>query len=392
MNGAVRGLVLCGYVLGLSACGGIEGPVVPDNLPGVLHVPSTATTTKLSFTQIEIGLNNGCGVAADGLAYCWGSNIDLQLGNAGPFQRSNGTDCSDTPLRVAGIPAAAKVTVGDRHACALAASGETWCWGRGTNGELGQGVAQDSVLPVQVQTQQRFVQISAGSFSCGRTGSGDIYCWGAAGASGVGSGSGGNALLPTRIASNLAFREVAVGGSSACAVTEDGAVYCWGSNSEGQLGTGNSSGSATPSLVGGVLGGLDVSAVDISGDHACAIAGNRAYCWGRKLATGEPDASNPQLEPIAVRTDQQFVSVSAGVGYNCATASDDVAWCWGLNSFYTLGDGTADDRRTPVRAKTSARFRQVAAGGFSTCALTASGQPYCWGWNWDGRALRPIKK
>jgi alpha-tubulin suppressor-like RCC1 family protein len=391
MDSAMRAMVLLGGGVALAACGGLDEPPLAEDTPGVLQTPSVATTTRLGFAQIDMGLATGCGVTPDAAVYCWGSNQELQLGSPGPFQRCNKTDCSDTPLRVTGLPDASAVAVGARHACALARTGETWCWGRGTYGELGRAVAEDSLRPVQVQTAERFVQLAAGAFSCGRTAEGDIYCWGAGGNAGVGSGSGGHALLPVRIASNLAFRQVAVGDYSACAVTDTGAVYCWGANAEGQLGLGDLAAASVPTLVGGALSGLAVSDIDLSGSHACALAAGRAYCWGRKIATGDPDADNPQWSPVAVRSDQSFGMISAGTGYSCALTADDESWCWGENDFYTLGDGTATDRRTPVRSKTSARFRQVSTGFGVACGLTAPGTPYCWGFNVYGEALRPSR-
>jgi len=391
MRAAVRVLALTGLVAALASCGGLDEPPVPKDTPGVLPTPQVAKTTQLGFVQVDLNLATACGVTADGAAYCWGSNQQLQLGSSGPFQRCSGDDCSDTPLRVTGIPEAVAVSVGARHACALARSGQAWCWGRGTYGELGQVLAEDSVWPVEVQTSQRFTQLSAGAFTCGLVASGDVYCWGAGSSAGVGRGSGGNALLPVRIASNLVFSQVAVGDYSACAVTDQGALYCWGANGEGQLGTGNTSPIAVPSLVGGALNGRTVSNVDLSGDHACALADGTAYCWGRKIATGDPDAGDPQTTPVAVRTDQRFRSVSAGIGYNCALTPGNESWCWGTNTWYMLGDGTAEDRRTPVRTKTNVRFRQLATGMSVACALPESGPPYCWGWNLYGEALRPSR-
>ena len=392
MECVARMLAVAGLASAMVACGGGGDGYIPEDTPGVFERPMPATTTSLIFSQLDMGLSSACGMTADGATYCWGSNAELQLGSNGPFQRCDGHDCSDTPLRVAGIPATAMVAVGFRHACAVARTGETHCWGRGTSGELGDGVAHDSVLPLPVQTTQRFLQISAGAFTCGLTAAQEIYCWGAGGTTaGVGSGSGGNAMLPVRIASNLPFTSVSVGDYNACAVAVGGDVYCWGLNQEGQLGTGNETSSAVPSLVSGALAGLDAASVNVSGDHGCALAEQRAYCWGRKIATGEPDATNPQLTPIAVRTDLRFLSISAGLGYNCAIATDNVAWCWGEHEFYTLGDGSADDRRTPQKTSTDARFSSVAAGSFTTCALTTAGQPYCWGINTDGQALRPGK-
>lgn len=391
MRAAVRVLALAVVAAIFSACGGFDEPPIPEDTKGVLQTPSKATTTQLSFAQVDMNMATGCGVTTDGAAFCWGSNQQLQLGSPGPFQRCNGTDCSDNPLRVSGVPEATAVSVGARHACALARTGEAWCWGRGTYGELGQGVAEDSIRPVLVQTMQRFTQLSAGAFTCGLVAQGDVYCWGAGSSAGVGSGSGGNALLPVRIASNLAFTQVAVGDYSACAVTDHGALYCWGANAEGQLGTGDTTSVAIPSLVGGALNGRTVSGVDLSGDHACALAEGRAYCWGRKIATGDPDAGDPQTLPVAVRTDQQFRTISAGVGYSCALTPGNESWCWGTNTWYQLGDGTGYDRRTPVATRTNVRFRQLATGMAVACALADSGPTYCWGWNIYGEALRPSR-
>jgi Regulator of chromosome condensation (RCC1) repeat len=43
-----------------------------------------------------------------------------------------------------------KVTVGSNSACALLVSGAARCWGFNTSGDLGNGTAVDSHIPVNV--------------------------------------------------------------------------------------------------------------------------------------------------------------------------------------------------------------------------------------------------
>ena len=41
----------------------------------------TAVSPQQSFSSIAPGLCHTCGVISDGTTYCWGSNVDGQLGN-----------------------------------------------------------------------------------------------------------------------------------------------------------------------------------------------------------------------------------------------------------------------------------------------------------------------
>src|SRR5437773_1950231 len=48
-------------------------------------------------------------------------------------------------------PACSKqVATGSAHACAIRNDGTVWCWGRNDFGQLGDGNATDSTVPVQV--------------------------------------------------------------------------------------------------------------------------------------------------------------------------------------------------------------------------------------------------
>jgi alpha-tubulin suppressor-like RCC1 family protein len=58
--------------------------------------------------------------------------------------------------------------------------------------------------------------------------------------------------------------------------------------------------------------------------------------------------SGPALAAAAV-SGLSFVQVSTGQSYSCGVTVDSLAYCWGLNSFGQLGDGTKNNSLSPVR-------------------------------------------
>ena len=103
------------------------------------------------FNSLSAGLlgyfgsdpSHSCGVTTAGVAYCWGSNGDGQLGNST-------TTNSPTPVAVVGGLAFAAVSAGDRHTCGVTIAGDGYCWGRNSLGQLGDGTTVDELAPVLV--------------------------------------------------------------------------------------------------------------------------------------------------------------------------------------------------------------------------------------------------
>jgi alpha-tubulin suppressor-like RCC1 family protein len=85
-----------------------------------------------------------CAVDRVGAIRCWGEG---DLGRLG----QGTTASSPVPVDVVGLPGPADHTaVGERHACAVLVDGDLWCWGRGNDGELGNGSNTTSLVPVRV--------------------------------------------------------------------------------------------------------------------------------------------------------------------------------------------------------------------------------------------------
>src|SRR5688572_28173813 len=51
------------------------------------------------------------------------------------------------------------VSAGDLHSCAVREDGTVWCWGRNDKGQLGDGTASDSDLPVEVMNVTKAVSV-----------------------------------------------------------------------------------------------------------------------------------------------------------------------------------------------------------------------------------------
>src|SRR5207344_1456155 len=71
------------------------------------------------------------------------------------------------------------VAAGGRHSCGLDANGLASCWGSNDQGQLGDGTRNDHAEPAVVAGDLAFTQLSAGaSHTCGVSRDGDVYCWG----------------------------------------------------------------------------------------------------------------------------------------------------------------------------------------------------------------------
>jgi alpha-tubulin suppressor-like RCC1 family protein len=291
------------------------------------------------------------GLAIDGRFYCWGgvpcdpfapdSYFDPPVGPAVYIPRLVPTP---RPLEVLG-----ENPTSHRYepSCAIAVGGVAYCWGSNLNGELGLGTNSSDTLtgPERpVVGNYAFIDIASSGHSCGLTISGAAYCWGRGGSGELGDGSGTSSPEPRLVAGDHVFKDIGVGTSYSCGITTSGEAYCWGANNSGQLGT----------TVGNCLGGtLPCSAtpVRVSGGHifeslsvgqgSCAItSAGDVYCWGHHFGSA-PTRFRSALagEPGGVT----FRVVSVGGGHACAIATTGDMYCRGRNNIGQLGNGTTKD-------------------------------------------------
>lgn len=145
----------------------------------------------------------------------------------------------------------ATLTAGGDHTCGLTAGGVAYCWGSNGNGELGDASTTTRTAPVAVAGGLTFTRLAAGGFhnTCGITNGGAAYCWGRNSLGQLGDGSIIDRTSPTAVSGGLTFADVSVGGFHTCGRTVAGASYCWGYNASGAVGDGTTVDRTTPVTV-----------------------------------------------------------------------------------------------------------------------------------------------
>jgi alpha-tubulin suppressor-like RCC1 family protein len=189
------------------------------------------------FSAIACGLNHTCALEeGDGDAWCWGDHRVGQLGN------SDADSAQHVPLPVEGGRTYSNLALGNSHSCAIDTGGDTWCWGRNGDGQLGnddpEGV--DQPVPVPVAGNQSFVRLSAQrAHTCGIDDDAALWCWGDNTTGELGNGEESeSSLVPSPVAGGHAFVSVAAANSHSCALDDSATVWCWGRNLAGELGNG----------------------------------------------------------------------------------------------------------------------------------------------------------
>jgi len=136
-------------------------------------------------------------------------------------------------------------------------------------------------------------------------------------------------------------------------------------------------------------------------NFACALTeSGDAFCWGLncygQLGNGSISTAI-STTPMLVVGGLRFSSISAADGFACGLTSTGAAHCWGLNQLGQLGIGSTTGPQqcgsypcstTPVAVVGGVTFKSISAGQNNVCGIVADGNAYCWG-ELDGATSRP---
>ena len=368
----------------LTVTGGGTAPsqaLVQTTAPGISNA-TTPSGAALTFASVSPGGNHTCGVTTTGAAYCWGYDFFGQLGN-GPA-----TGDQIKPVAVSGGLKFAMVNASDSHTCGVTTGGAAYCWGRGSEGRLGNGSTADQNTPAPVSGGLTFASVTAGiNHSCGVTVTGSAYCWGNNSGGQLGNGASDDRPTPVAVLGGHRFATVAAGNFRTCGITTSGAVYCWGK----LLAFGN--GFEEP-----VSADISLASISEYHDHTCGVTtSGAAHCWGNnwggQLGNGTVDRTTT---PVAVSGGLAFSSLSVGKDLTCGVTTEGAAYCWGLGDV-RIGSDLIDQRGTPPQTRPVAvsgglTFDSVNAGNGHTCGVTTAGVAYCWGAGLSGRLGDGLEK
>ena len=255
----------------------------------------------VSFQSIAAGIIHTCALTTEGKAYCWGQGGSGRLGN-------NSATNSSTPVAVQ-MPAGVSfqsITANGSHTCALTAGGKAYCWGWNSQGQLGNNSTTNPSTPVAVQMPAgvSFQSITASYYhTCALTTTGQAYCWGlnSQGQLGNNSTTGSRIPVAVQMPAGVSFQYIAAGNVHTCVLTTTGQAYCWGQGGSGRLGNNSATNSSTPVAVQ-MPAGVSFQSITANGSHTCALtAGGKAYCWGYGSSgqLGNNSATNSPI-PLAV--------------------------------------------------------------------------------------------
>lgn len=264
---------------------------------------------------------------------------------------------------------ALQVTVGHSHACALVEGGAVYCWGESSQGQLGRGSWDDSLVPVRVAGVEAATAIVGGAMhTCALVSSGKVLCWGGGDMrGGAGDGSSRERMQPALVADLDGVVELAATDFTTCARRSDGAVLCWGRNlGKRPYGPGPDD-HHLPVAIDAFRGAHRIAA---GGLHVCAVHGadRSLSCVGLDHDIDQPGVYNDPLPPVASGW-RGIEALATGARATCFKRAGEAAWtCWG-------GD-TRGAAAVPVAG--SERMDTLTFLGDGGCSIDAAGALSCW--------------
>ena len=399
------------YCWGNNANGRLgDGTTTDRNSPTALN--STGGWNTTAWSNMAAG-NHTCAIrSSDSLVYCWGYNVLAALGDGTTTGRTSPTALSSTGGW--NTTTWTKISAGYYHTCAIRSSDSyIFCWGDNTYNQIGDGTSTRQSTPTALNSSggwntTAWSQISNGQFhTCAiRSSDSQIFCWGNNSNSQIGNNTNTRTRtqiwLPTSGGwYNTQWSSVASGTTLSCAIrSSDSRIFCWGEGYSGALGSGSQTGQNIPTALTST-GSWDVTAwsqISALNTHVCAIqtSDSTIYCWGNnaggKLGDGTTAAKTVPTALGGGFSATAWSSVSAGQNGTCAIrSSDSRIFCWGVNTYGQLGDGTLVNKNVPTALSSTGgwdvtAWSAVSTGGSHTCAIRSSdSQIFCWGNGGVGR-------
>jgi alpha-tubulin suppressor-like RCC1 family protein len=356
--------------------GSVEVRLTPVQVSGML---STRTVT-----QVSVSARHSCAIA-DARAYCWGEGFDGQLGGGRSERRSTPTPVSS----VIGGKTVTDISAGYSHSCAVG-DGVAYCWGSREDGQLGDGSTNHyAVMPIPVGGELSGLTVTrvtaARGISCAiahppaaplET---TVYCWGSGAEGRLGNGDTVSSAIPVAVAMNGALSgrtvtEIAAasdsdGSNATVCVIADGDPFCWGSGTAGQLGDGRATNSSVPVAVqsGGAIVPGTTTRIALGHRTACAVAAGTPVCWGLRADSAVPAA----VDASGALSGTVTSDIDFGDRHGCVVA-DARAHCWSVGASFELGIGGPAHDSPPVAVDTSGALSSCATGWLP--AMLGAGQ------------------
>ena len=174
------------------------------------------------WQAIKTGGNHTVAIHIDGTLWAWGNNSDGEVGDGSANERIS-------PVQI-GAGKWIAISAGHSHSLAIKADGTLWSWGNNYQGCLGLNTIEPYILkPTQVGTATDWTYIAAGhSLSFGIKRDGSLWGWGINLNGDVGNGTITPITAPVRVGMATDWKYVDSDDFTA-GIKTDGTLWTWGS-------------------------------------------------------------------------------------------------------------------------------------------------------------------
>ncbi|MCB9740676.1 MAG: hypothetical protein H6747_15540 [Deltaproteobacteria bacterium] len=303
---------------GVTGDAGVASPAV---------VPALAGTGAAAVVSMTAGDAHGCAARADGSVWCWGENTFGQAGVAGASTVATAT-------QVVGVTGAVEVAAGEAFSCARTGAGAVFCWGRNLWGETGAGSKGDTKphpVPVALPAFDDAASLGLGArHGCARRKtSGQLWCWGDHTWGQLGQPLG-STHAPIAMPGFAAPSQAVPGGLSTLLQASDGGWWGTGRHFEYQLpGAAKASQYNTPVALPLLDGALQVA---LGAASTCWLDGKGVLrCVGANDAgqLGGGDTTQTFGKPVDLSALGPMSLLAVGSQHGCALGVDGALRCWG---------------------------------------------------------------
>ncbi|APC90788.1 MULTISPECIES: RCC1 domain-containing protein [Francisella] len=131
------------------------------------------------------------------------------------------------------------VTKGDDFNCALDNKDDVYCWGSNKRGQLGSETSKSKIknpLRIDIDNNINFKKVyTKAHYACALDENGYAYCWGDGSNGEVGNGEKGRFATPQKVKTDIQFSRLSMARTYTCGVAKQtNEIYCWGKSKKGQ--------------------------------------------------------------------------------------------------------------------------------------------------------------